>query len=140
MCVWGRVYGAGERVGLHFLGGVSLGTQVSSRGGWVEGHPDLLEVREPRGTWRGEQRDRPVKVPVQHLLVDALEPHRLRQLGLVKVVPAERVPGQGGAFAEGGEGRRGVGRGVGVGSAAGRAPAAVRVTQDLALGCTSPQT
>jgi len=119
------VYSGGGRAGLHFVSRVSLGTQVPSRGGWVERHPDLLEVGEPRGARRGEQRDRPVKVPVQHFLVDALQAHRLGQLGLVKVVPAEGIPGQGRALAEGGKGCRRMGRGVRVGSAAGGAPAAV---------------
>lgn len=104
MCAQGHVYSGGERVGLHFLSRVSLGAQVSSRGGWVEGHPDLLKVGEPCGARRGEERDRPVKVPVQHFLVDALKPHCFGQMGLIKVVPAKGIAGQGRALAEGGEG------------------------------------
>lgn len=98
------MYSGEERVGLHLLRCVRLGTQVSSGRSWVEGHPNLLQVGEPCGARWGEQRDRPVKVPVQHFLIDALKPHCFGQLGLVKVVPAQGIPGQGRALAEGGEG------------------------------------
>lgn len=103
MCA-GRGALEGEHAGLRLLSRLSLGAQVSSRGGWEEGHPDLLEVGEPCGARRREERDRPVKVPVQHLLIDTLEPDCFGQLGLIKVVPAKGIPGQGRALAEGGEG------------------------------------
>lgn len=94
----------GEHAGLRLLSHLSLGAQVSRRGGREEGHSDLLKVREPCRVRRGEERDRPVKVPVQHLLIDTLKPDCFGQLGLIKVVPAKWIPGQGRALAEGGEG------------------------------------
>lgn len=57
-------------------------------------------------------------ISVQHLLVDALQSHGLGQLGLVVAVPAQRIPGQGRALAEGRHLGWGVSRGVCAGPSA----------------------
>ena len=67
---------------------------------------DLLHPHRPRG---GDQDV--VVLPVQHLLVHALQPHRFGDVGLVVVVPAVGVPGQGGRLGEAAEGGQGRGRG-----------------------------
>lgn len=127
-------------MGLHIFIGFLLWGQVPARGGLIQGHPDLLQVWQPPWTRRGEQSDCPIIISVQHLLVDALQPHGLGQLGLVEVVSAQRIPGQGGALAEGRHLGWWVSRGVCVGpSSAGGAPAAVRVAQDLTLRGARPQ-
>lgn len=81
-------------MGLHIFIGFLLGGQIPASGGLIERYPNLLQVWEPAWTRRGEQSDRPVIVPVQHFLVDALQPHCLGQLGLVVIVPAQRIPRQ----------------------------------------------
>lgn len=127
-------------MGLHTFIGFLLWGQVPARGGLIQGHPDLLQVWEPPWPRRGEQSGGPVIISVQHLLVDALQPHGLGQLGLVVVVPAQRIPGQGRALAEGRHLGWGVSRGVCAGpSSAGGAPAAVRVAQELTLRGARPQ-
>lgn len=127
-------------MGLYILIGFLLWGQVPARGGLIQGHPDLLQVWQPPWTRRGEQSGCPIIIPVQHLLVDALQPHGLGQLGLVEVVSAQRIPGQRGALAEGRHLGWGVSRGVCAGpSSPGGAPAAVRMAQDLTLRGARPQ-
>lgn len=127
-------------MGLYIFIGFLLWGQVPARGGLIQGHPDLLQVWQPPWTRRGEQSGCPIIIPVQHLLVDALQPHGLGQLGLVEVVSAQRIPGQRGALAEGRHLGWGVSRGVCAGpSSPGGAPAAVRMAQDLTLRGARPQ-
>lgn len=102
-------------MGLHIFIGFLLWGQVPARGGLVEGYPDLLQVWEPPWTRRREQGDCPVIVPVEHFLIDALQPHCLGQLGLVVIVPAERISRQGRALTEGRHLRWWVRRGMRVG-------------------------
>lgn len=108
------------------------------RGGGVHGEGDVADLLHPDGSGRGDHHV--VVLPVQHLLVHALQPHRLGDVSLVVVVPAVGVPGKRsrlGAAAEGGE--RGGGGGGGVGSDGRGAPATVRVAQDLAFAGARPQ-
>lgn len=76
------------------------------QGGGVDGDGDVADVADLLHPHRwGDQNV--VVLPVQHLLVHALQTHCFRDLGRVEVVPAVGVPGQGGCFgvaAEGGEG------------------------------------
>lgn len=81
---------------------------------------------------------------MQNLLVHTLQASCFGDVRLVIIVPSERVSGQRGRLGEtveGGEGlagRGGDGRGTGVSVDGGRAPAAVRVTQNLTLTGTRP--
>lgn len=88
-------------MGLHIFIGSLLRGQVPARRGLVEGYSNLLQIWEPPWTGRGEQSDCPVIVSVQYFLIDALQPHCLGQLGLVVIVPAQRIPRQGRALTEG---------------------------------------
>lgn len=108
-------------------------------GGGVNWDGDVADLLHPHRPGWGDQHV--VVLPVQHLLVHALQPHCFGDVGLVVVVPAVGVPGQGGRLgeaAEGGEGRRRGGSSVGSDSRG--APAAVRVTQDFTLTGARPQT
>lgn len=109
------------------------------RGGGVhrEGHvADLLHPHRP-----GWGHQHVVVLPVQHLLIHALQSHGFGDVGLVVVLPAVGVPGQRGCFGQGAEGRHGSGRRGGgcVGSGGRGAPASVRVTQDFAFAGAGPQ-
>lgn len=104
----------------------------------VDGQGDLADLLHPDRPGRGDQNV--VVLPVQHLLVHALQPHRFGDVCLVVVVPAVWVSGQGGRLGEGAEGgkRRSWRRGC-VGPNCGGAPAAVRVTQNLTFTGAGPQ-
>lgn len=83
-------------------------------GGGVHWDAYVTDLLHPPWPGRGDQDV--VVLPVQHLLVNALQSHRFGDLGLVVVVPAVGVPGQGGRLgetAEGGEGGCWGGRCVG---------------------------
>lgn len=73
------------------------------RGGGVDGEGDVTDLLHPHGPGRGDHHV--VVLPVQHLLVHALEPHRFGDVRLVVVVPAVGVPGKGGRLGDVGEGR-----------------------------------
>lgn len=82
--------------------GVSVGTVCW--GGGVNRERDFTDLLHPHGPGGADQNV--VVLPVQDLLVHALQPHRFGDVGLVVVVPAVGVPGQGcrlGEAAEGGE-------------------------------------
>lgn len=81
------------------------------RGGGVHGEGDVTDLLHPRGPRRGDHHV--VVLPVQHLLVHALKPHRFGDMCLVVVVPAVGVPGKGGRLGDVGEGRERRGRGGG---------------------------
>lgn len=80
-------------------------------GGGVHGEGDVTNLLHPHGPRRGDHHV--VVLPVQHLLVHALEPHRFGDMSLVVVVPAVGVPGKGGRLGDVGERRQRRGRGGG---------------------------
>lgn len=115
---------------------VVVGAVRQSRG--VNGDGDFTDLLHPRWSGRGDQDV--VVFAVQDLLVDALQPHRFGDVGLVVVVPAVGVPGQRGRLGQAAEGGEGRGRRGGrVGSGGRGAPASVRVTQDFTLAGACPQ-
>ena len=77
------------------VGAVCWGGRVN-RDGYIT---DLLDPHRPG---RGDQDV--VVLSVQHLLIHTLQPHCFRDVGLVVVVPAVGVPGQGGRLGEAAEG------------------------------------
>lgn len=83
-------------------------------GGGVNWDGDVTNLLHPH--WPGWGDQDVVVLPVQHLLVHALQPHCFGDVGLVVVVPAVGVPGQRGRLGqavEGGQGRRRGGGSVG---------------------------
>lgn len=122
------------------FGGGGLGVIVGAvcRGGGVNWNTYITDLLHPYRPGWGHQDV--VVLPVQHFLVHALQPHCFGDVGLVVVVPAMGVPGQGGRLgvaAERGEGWSW--RGSHVGSHCRGAPAAIRVTQDLTFTGAGPQ-
>lgn len=118
------------------LGLVVVGTVCGGRR--VHGQGDLADLLHPDRPGRRDQNV--VVLPVQHLLVHALQPRRFGDVCLVVVVPAVGVSGQGGRLGEAAEGgkRRSRRRGC-VGPNCRGAPAAVRVTQNLTFTGAGPQ-
>lgn len=75
-------------------------------GGGVNREGYITDLLHPHRSGWGDQNI--VVLSVQHLLVHTLEPHCFGNLGLIVVVPAVGIPGQGGRLGEaakGGEGR-----------------------------------
>lgn len=78
-------------------------------GGGVNRDGDVTDLLHPHRPGWGDQDV--VVLSVQHLLVHALQTCRFGDVGLVVVVPAVGVPGQGGRLGEAAEGGEGWGWG-----------------------------
>ena len=95
---------------MHFLVSLSVSVYVLFSN-FMNGRPcggrsidrdiDITDLLHVYRSGRGDQDK--VKFPVQHLLIHALQACGLRDVGLVVVVPAVLVPGQGGRLGEAAE-------------------------------------
>lgn len=81
------------------------------RGGGVHRQGDVADLLHPHGPRWGDHHV--VVLPVQHLLVHTLKPHRFGDVRLVVVVPAVGVPGERGRLGAAAEGRERRGGGGG---------------------------
>lgn len=77
-------------------------------GGSVNRDAYITDLLDPSRPGWGDQNI--VILSVQHLLIHALQPHCFGDVGLVVVVPAVGVPGQGGRLGEAAKGGEGWGR------------------------------
>ena len=124
VCVCVCVY-----VGVHVcvqlsVSGVVVVVGAVCWGGGVNRDCYITNLLDPHRPGWGDQNV--VILSVQHLLIHALQPHCFGDVGLVVVVPAVGVPGQGGCLGEAVEGGEGRGRrGSRVSSYCRGAPAAV---------------
>lgn len=85
---------------------IIVGTVCWGRG--VNGDAYIADLLHPHRSGWSDQNI--VILPMQHLLVHALQTHSFGDVGLVVVVPAVRIPGQRGRFGETAKGREGRGR------------------------------